>query len=111
MSDHNQNFNAPADVRLNVGMVSWLISLLLVGWCQSGQAQWLTQSFTVRPGWSAVYLNVDASYQVLDQLVGGDAANPIVEIWYWQTPITPAQILPFQSQPTPSADWVSWVRS
>jgi len=112
MRDHNQNLNTPACVRLIVRIVSWLgFFLILVGWCQSGQAQWLTQTFTVRPGWSAVYMNVDASYQVLDQLVGSDAANPIVEIWYWQTPTTPAQILPFQSQPAPSADWVSWVRA
>jgi len=112
MRDHNQNLNTPAGVRLIVRIVSWLgFFLILVGWCQSGQAQWLTQTFTVRPGWSAVYMNVDASYQVLDQLVGSDAANPIVEIWYWQTPTTPAQILPFQSQPAPSADWVSWVRA
>jgi len=112
MRDHNQNLNTPAGVRLIVRIVSWLgFFLILVGWCQSGQAQWLTQTFTVRPGWSAVYMNVDASYHVLDQLVVSDAANPIVEIWYWQTPTTPAQILPFQSQPAPSADWVSWVRA
>jgi len=88
-----------------------VVFVVVAGFCHSGRAQWLTQTFTVRPGWSAVYLNVDASYQVLDQLVGSNPANPIVEIWYWQTPSTPAQILPFQSQPMASADWVSWVRA
>jgi hypothetical protein len=76
-----------------------------------GHAQWTDQQWLVRPGWTAIYFNVDASYVPLDQLVGSNAANPIVEIWYWQTPATPAQILPFQSQPMPSADWLSWVRA
>lgn len=87
-----------------------LATLLLAALPATVQAQWVTQSFLIKPGWSAVYLNMDASYQSLDQLVGGDPANPIVEIWYWRTPDSPAQILPFQSAPTPSSDWVSWVR-
>jgi len=83
---------------------------MVFGWCQFGHAQWTTQQWLVRPGWTAIYFNIDASYQVLDQLVGSDTNNPIVEIWYWQTPATPAQILPFQSMPMPSSDWLSWVR-
>lgn len=97
--------------RIRACVRSLLAVAILAGCCQRLQAQWLTQSFVVKPGWSAVYLNVDASYQALDQMVGSNPANPIVEIWYWQTPTTPAQILPFQSQPAPSADWVSWVRA
>jgi hypothetical protein len=96
--------------RLSAAWMAFLIVFALVAGCQSGRAQWTDRSFIVKPGWSAVHLDVDASYLPLDQLVGTNAANPIVEIWYWQTPITPAQILPFQSQPAPSSDWLSWVR-
>ena len=84
---------------------------VLLGSLRPAAAQWETQSFQVKPGWTGVWLHVDPSYTNLDSLIGGDPANPIVEVWYWQTPVTPAQILPFQSAPTPSADWVSWVRA
>jgi len=92
-------------------IASWVAFAMVFGCCQCGYGQWTSQQWLVRPGWTAIYLNIDASYQVLDQLVGSDTNNPIVEIWYWQTPATPAQILPFQSTPAPSADWVSWVRA
>ena len=76
----------------------------------SSQAQWLTQSITIKPGWSAVYLHVDASYQSLDQLVGADFNNPISQIWLWQ----PAPTSQFSTSPqTPvvgNSQWAIWAR-
>jgi len=88
-----------------------VLLLALLALTPSAWAQWLTQSIAIKPGWTAVYLHVDASDRLLDQLVGSDPANPIVEIWYWQTPSTPAQILPFQTKPATSPEWASWVRA
>lgn len=50
----------------------------------SAQAQWLTQSITLKPGWNAVFLHVDPSHTTLDALVGADGGNPIQEVWLWQ---------------------------
>ncbi len=75
-------------------------------------AQWLTQSFALKAGWNAIYLNVDPSYATLDALVAADAANPIQEIWLWQPAPATAQFI--QSPQLPSGNgsqWVSWVRA
>jgi hypothetical protein len=109
MQDHARR--PVAHARFTARILFGVLLAFMAGWCQFIQAQWITQTNVIKPGWSGVYMNVDASYQVLDQLVGSDSNNPIVEIWYWQTPTTPAQIVPFQSTPAPSADWLSWVRA
>ncbi len=44
----------------------------------AAQAQWQKQSMTLKPGWNAVFLHVDASYTNLDALV--DPTSPIKEI-------------------------------
>lgn len=76
----------------------------------SSQAQWQTQSILIKPGWTAIYLHVDASYQNLDQLVGADFNNPISQIWLWQ----PAPTMQFATSPqTPVAadsQWGTWAR-
>lgn len=64
----------------------WLWLVLLLGLARCSQAQWQTQSILIKPGWTAVYLFVDASYANLDYLVGRDPNNPIGEVWLWQAP-------------------------
>jgi len=60
---------------------SSLLALAIVAAAFAGslplQAQWQTQSILVKPGWSAIYLHVDAGYDKLDDLVGADLTNPI----------------------------------
>ena len=88
-----------------------LLVMLLLGASIPAAAQWVTQSVSLKPGWNALYLHLDASYQTLDQLVGGADDNPIVEVWMWLAAVSPSQILPFQTQPSTSSQWASWVRS
>ncbi|HET7625214.1 MAG TPA: hypothetical protein VFM25_08105 [Verrucomicrobiae bacterium] len=74
------------------------------------QAQWLTQSVLVKPGWTAIYLHVDASYKNLNELVGSEAKNPIDQIWRWQPPAS-AQFVTSPLEPlTTSSDWANWSR-
>lgn len=87
------------------------LMVLLLGLPLSTQAQWQTQSILVEPGWTAIYLHVDASYTNLDYLVGSDPNNPIAEVWLWQPP---SSTLQFVSSPqTPSSgnnQWANWER-
>jgi len=77
----------------------------------AGQAQWVTQSVVVKPGWTALYLNVAATYQSLDQLVGSDPANPITEVWLWKAPASTVQFLTTPANPlTSGSDWAHWSR-
>ncbi len=75
------------------------------------RAQWLTQSFDLVAGWNAVYLHVDASHAVLDDLLAVPANAPIEEIWQWNPDVPAAQ---FTQNPAVPADtgspWASWVR-
>jgi hypothetical protein len=45
------------------------------------QAQWLTESYTLLPGWNGIYLSVDASHTTIDDILLG--RTDILEIWRW----------------------------
>ena len=57
---------------------------VLLGSIRWANAQWQTQSFLVKPGWTAIYLHVDPSYTNLDYMIGNDRNNPISEVWLWE---------------------------
>ncbi len=86
---------------------------LLLAWgaLQTARAQWLTQSFDLVAGWNAVYLHVDASHAVLDDLMAAPVNAPIEEVWQWNSDVPAAQ---FTQNPAVPADtgspWASWVR-
>lgn len=76
------------------------------------RAQWLTQTITLKPGWNAVYLHVDASYTNLDNLVGADSNSKIKEVWLWQPPVSTMQFTSTPQQPsTPNSQWAVWDKS
>ncbi len=75
-------------------------------------AQWTTQSITLKPGWNAVYLNVDATHTNLSGSVGGDGANPITEVWLWQPVVAPGRFINNPQIPTVvNNDWAAWNRN
>ncbi|MBI2946377.1 MAG: hypothetical protein HYY23_01950 [Verrucomicrobia bacterium] len=77
----------------------------------TAHAQWQTQTVTLKPGWNAVYLHVDASHVTLDASVGADNANPIAEIWLWKPRMSPDRFINNPQQPVSGDDWGSWNRS
>jgi len=82
-----------------------------LGGALSVQAQWQTQSILIKPGWSAIYIHVDASYDTLDDLVGGDANNPIEEVWMWNPPQSSVQFVTSPQAPlTGNSQWANWER-
>lgn len=83
-------------------------SLALLGSLLPADAQWQTQSFVVKPGWTAVYLHVDASYTNLDSLIGSDPNNPIAEVWLWVAPSTIQYVTSPQTPITGSSQWSAW---
>src|SRR5215475_13337451 len=90
----------------------WLVVLAGLTWRFSVQAQWLTQTNTLKAGWNAVFLHVDAGHATLDQLVGSDLTNPIQEIWYWVPALPTGQFVDSPQLPTSSGNqWVNWTRA
>ncbi|HOX01263.1 MAG TPA: hypothetical protein P5555_12040 [Candidatus Paceibacterota bacterium] len=89
-----------------------LAAALMAAFGASARAQWLTQSFSLKAGWNAVYLHVDASHADLQELVGADAANPIEEIWMWKPEPGTQQFVESPLLPTGTGSpWVSWLRA
>ncbi|MBI5801983.1 MAG: hypothetical protein HZA92_14825 [Verrucomicrobia bacterium] len=87
-----------------------LVALLLAA--SPARAQWTTQSITLKPGWNAVYLHVDATHTNLDGAVGGDAGNPITEVWLWQPVVAPGRFINNPQLPaTVNNDWAAWNRN
>jgi len=97
--------------RILARVLSWFACVVVVGWCHSGQAQWITQTNALKPGWNSVFLHVDASHATLDQLVGNDLTNPIQEIWYWQPALPTGQFIDSPQRPTGAgSQWSTWTR-
>lgn len=89
------------------------LSCLLFALASPGlaRAQWLTQSFDLVAGWNAVYLHVDASHAVLDDLMAVPANAPIEEIWQWNSDVPAAQFTQNPAVPTDTGSpWASWAR-
>lgn len=91
-------------LRLFILALFWLVL------APAGRAQWQTQSIDLKAGWNAVFLHVDATHDTLNSLVGGDATNPILEVWRWNPPSV-AQFTTSPANPTVAAEWSSWVRT
>ena len=88
-----------------------IAALLLLLGARPAAAQWQTQSLVVKPGWTAVYLFVDASYTNLDFLVGSDSGNPIQEIWMWQPAVSSIQYINNPLAPiSGGSQWAAWER-
>ena len=99
-------------MKQNQFCIKLLSALLFVASTVCARAQWSTESFPLQPGWNAVYLNVDSSYDSLDNIVGADNSNPITQVWLWQPSQATAQFVSDPQQPTTgNSQWLSWVRS
>lgn len=74
----------------------------------TAHAQWQTQSFTLKPGWNAIFTHVDGAYQSLDALVP-DANGPVAEIWLWKPTFSTIQFVgsPY-TNPVPNTQWAVW---
>lgn len=89
--------------------VLWLALLLLPG--VPARGQWLTESLNLKAGWNAAYLHVDASHDTLDNLIGSDPDNPILEVWLWVPSRATMQFIQSPQQPVESAQWLTWTRN
>jgi hypothetical protein len=93
-------------VKLRFSLLAAL-SLLLA---PASRAQWVTQSLDLKAGWNAVFLHVDASHDTLNNLVGANGSNPILEVWRWNPPSI-AQFTESPATPSANVEWTSWVRA
>lgn len=86
----------------------WVVFVGLMFSALGVHAQWITQSFTLKPGWNAIYSHVDASYTTLDALIT-DANGPVAEIWLWKPTFSTIQFIdsPYTSS-VANSQWSVW---
>lgn len=88
----------------------WCWFTLAVG-LQKTQAQWLTQTLSLKAGWNAVFLHVDASHASIGTLLASDPNASIEEIWLWKPDSSTQQFVQSPQEPTSGGpQWMTWTR-
>ena len=108
---NNRSHRTVAGERSKARVLLWLAFALVVGWSHSSRAQWITQTNSLKPGWNAVYLHVDASHTDLNSLI--NALDPIDEVWLWHHDLPPGLSLATPPDPTtttPATQWSKWTK-
>ena len=104
----NVSWFCSAGFAANRRLATALLLAVAFGLPGAARAQWLTQSITLKPGWNAVYLQVDASYTNLDTLLP-DINGPISDVWLWQPPLSTLQYISTPATPNASgSQWAVW---
>jgi hypothetical protein len=83
-----------------VGLSLWLFTT-------SVQAQWRTETYTLRGGWNSIYLHGDAVHDTIDNLM----PLAVLEVWRWnpnptQVQFTESPLIPSEGTP----EWSVWRR-
>jgi hypothetical protein len=77
-----------------------------VGLTTSSHAQWVEQSLSLRPGWNAVFLEVDPSPDDCDTLFAG---LPVESVWDWNRQENSAQFVQDPAALIPGTPgWLTW---
>ncbi len=83
-----------------------LATLLAAG---PASAQWRTTTYTLKPGWNAIWLNGDATYLTPDAHFAGQA--DIEELWRWNPNPDAVQFTDSPAEPAPGTpEWSVWRR-
>jgi hypothetical protein len=83
-------------------MLAWLLGALL----NEAHAQWVQQQFVLKPGWNAVFLEVDPAPNECDVLFAG---LPVESVWDWNRAVDSAQFVQDASTLIPGAPgWLTW---
>ncbi len=83
-----------------------LALLLIVGVAHDVQAQWVQQQIALRPGWNAVFLEVDPAPADCDSALAG---LPIESVWDYNPSADSAQFVQDLSTLLPGAPgWLTW---
>jgi hypothetical protein len=104
-----RSFSAISAIQSLLSLSAFLAAAFLTS--GTAWAQWQTQTVTLKPGWNAVFLHVDASHATLDASIGADESSPIQEIWLWKPVMSPDRFISNPQQPVFSDDWSSWNRN
>jgi hypothetical protein len=79
----------------------WSLSALLL------PAQWTTQTIPLKPGWNAVYLEVDPEPVECDTVFAG---LPVESVWSWNRRFSAVQFIQDPDKLVPGQpEWLTWI--
>ena len=83
-----------------------LLSAILLG-AFPAMAQWTTQTIVLRPGWNAVFLEVQPEPKDCDTLLAG---MPVESVWAWNRRFSSVQFIQDPNELVPAQpDWLTYV--
>jgi hypothetical protein len=81
--------------------------MLMLGWVGSALAQWTNQTILLRPGWNAVFLEIQPEPSECDAVFAG---VPVESVWAWNRRFTPVQFIQDPEQLIPGQpDWLIYL--
>ena len=95
--------------RLRAGAARGLyLGLLGLAILPDARAQWLSETYSTKAGWNAIWVSLDLSHTTIDEALAGK--TDIEEIWRWNPPAGPQFVTdpntPVQGDP----NWSVWKR-
>ena len=95
--------------RLRAGAARGLyLGLLGLAILPDARAQWLSETYSAKAGWNAIWVSLDLSHTTIDEALAGK--TDIEEIWRWNPPAGPQFVTdpntPVQGDP----NWSVWKR-
>src|SRR5437016_3645674 len=84
-----------------------LCAALLCAFAASAPAQWMTQTLTLRQGWTAVFLEVQPNPPDCDTIFAG---QPVESVWAWNNRFSTVQYITDPNSLLPGQpDWLTWL--
>ncbi|MGK0238289.1 MAG: hypothetical protein ACI92G_001754 [Candidatus Pelagisphaera sp.] len=96
--------------RLSIRTLKFGLAIIGALLCTSAaKAQWQSQTFTLKPGWNAVYLHVDLQHTTMAELFG---STPVTEVWLWKPDLSTLQFVTSPQAPLDTnSRWLSWKKT
>jgi len=84
-----------------------IVLVVLCAWSSPALAQWVTQQVPLRPGWNAVFIEVQPEPRALDAVFG---QTPVESVWLWNKRFSPVGFEEAPEMPLPTnPHWLVWL--
>jgi len=92
--------------------ICFLLLGLLAAFTGSAQAQWKDITYTIKPGWNAIWLPGDATWGTVETVLDTATRTNLEDVWLWNPNARPFQFTTDPAAPAAGTpEWLYWKRS